>query len=343
MNPSFKMINTNVVIVLAGIFLSGCLASTPKKTNRDLFLNTWISQNNKYIDDLNNYHHQNKQNPFASANESVACHDRSASGSYSEDQSPECVRSQTLKAYEALHLQMDPEVPYCILRQESSQVKDDQDPYQTDFNRLAICRRGKKMCGLGLAQFTFGTWSGYDSLINEEPDKRALLTNCLNALAANTALPKNYSHPSIQQISPSHVDEIVLDAKTKPPGEALNPFYRDHAICMNALHLSEIPSSGRTTSANDAITGKGKNRRKIHTTAAVSQAQRLGDAYNGGGTAGYGKSIGRCVMAFREFDDQHNVASNTLYLLKGDRNRELASSSQEDSTNATLQSSQQNL
>lgn len=313
---------TTSTLFLGFNLLAGCLASAPKKTSSSsdwsstaaAFGNLRSSKSGSSINSI--------ANPFAFAgnNQSeVNCHDRAGSGSYSEDTSPECVRAQTLRAYRALNLQMDPEVPYCILRQESSSVKDNSDPYEVEFNRLAVCRKNGKYCGIGLAQFTFGTWSGYDKILRNNPEKQLMLTNCLNTLSSATTQPKQYSNVSIQQISPSMTESILNTAKTKIPGEALSPFYRDHAICMNALHLSEMPAAKQKSVGRYAIVGHGKNRRKVYPPSNHAQTQRLGAIYNGGGTAGYGSAIGRCVAAFRQYDNKHQASVDSFYLAPDSR------------------------
>ncbi|MEY4617643.1 MAG: hypothetical protein RJB66_2603 [Pseudomonadota bacterium] len=316
-----------ILILLASQFIAGCLASAPKKPEPQNLFSSYQSKNKNNPFEFSDVKKLQEKNPFATqVTDSSQCRDRLNSGSYSEDVSPECVRSQTLRAYQALNLQMDPEVPYCILRQESSSVKNNNDPYQVEFNRLAVCKNKNKMCGVGLAQFTFGTWSGYERIIRSAPEKEQRLTDCLNALSKSTTHPLAYSNISIAQIKPSKAEDLLQIAKTKPPTTTLSPFYRDHAICMNALHLSEMPGSGRVSGGSYAIVGKANNRRQIRSTASAAQAHRLGAIYNGGGTAGYGASIGRCVAAFREYDNNHNVASNSFYLIDLNKDRAIASS-----------------
>ena len=158
-----------------------------------------------------------------------------------------------------------------------------------------------------MAQFTFGTWSGYNKILATKPEQAEKLTRCLNTLSGASSNPKTYSTLTIKNISPSMTELLLHEAKTKAPTDALSPFYRDHAICMNALHLSEMSGSS------------GRNGR--------SQSRSLGATYNGGGTAGYGSAIGKCVAAFRAYDRSHQASADSFHLMPDTRRvRSLATS-----------------
>lgn len=295
---------------------TGCLSSMPKKTESSdrlgAILNTNSSSPGKRPAMSPTQNSATKSEPAP-----LNCRDSVRSGAYSEDTSAECVRAQTLLAYNSFQLQMDPEVPYCILRQESSTVKDKDDPYQTDFNRLAVCKKGK-YCGLGLAQFTFGTWSGHESTIRSNSEKLEKLHQCLNTLAAATNNPRKYANISIPEIRPSDLETLLVNARSSGPSDQLTPFYRDQAICMNALHLSEMNINRPSVPRSYAVYGRGKNRRKVVRRVA-SQSSSIGAKYNAGGTAGYGSNIARCVANFRAYDNAHSVAENTFYLKPNNR------------------------
>ncbi len=309
----------SLVILSATIgLLTGCLGSAPKRDNSLDFLHNRVTTQKRFDIQSDPYMQRMTESLFPVIDKipiQIDCHDRETKGSYSEDMSAHCVRSQTLKAYEAFELKVDPEIPYCILRQESSNVKNDRDPYDVDFDRLAVCGgNGKKYCGVGLAQTTFSTWAGYDDILANDADKKEKMDRCLNMLSNASNQPRSYSSISFRSVNSSNVKDAIYDAKTEAPSNQLSPFYRDHAICVNALHISELRAAKSNARAKYAIRGKGKKRRKVYLSPSIAQAERIGAAYNGGGTAGYGSAIGQCVSSFRKYDETNLASADSIFI-----------------------------
>ena len=279
------------------------------------------------------------------------CHDKSSEGVYSEDMSAECVRSQTLLAHQIFNFnKIDPELPYCILRQESSKAKGVNDPFETSFDRLAVCtlndnKKAKHKselkshrttyCGIGLAQFTFGTWSGYESKMEENPDKQKMVLDCVNRLSQATNIPQTLTNVRLKNLTPSDLHDEIEKAKSKAPTSELSPLYRDHAICMNAYHLSELNKQDSNLKYSiKNINGKISKRSQFK---QASQNRLISNSYNTGsrngynkkdklGTPGYGNSIDSCVANFRDYDNARDIAANSYYIRpKGEYRETLAS------------------
>jgi hypothetical protein len=278
--------------ILSLSLMTGCLATTPKKNDissgfKPLYkapVNLPTTNLTKTKTITSHTKTTNDVKPNTMDKKSEYCTDRLTKASYTEDLSAGCIRNQTYKAYKVLGLKMDPEIPYCILRQESSNVKNNSDPFEVDFDRLGVCqKKSGTYCGVGLGGFTFGTWTGYETEFQNNPDKKALLEQCLNNLSSGlsnenyTAVKYNVIH--MKTMSGSIVEDARNDAQRLAPSNELNPFYRDHAICMSMLHLTEIGGSSA--------------------------------AYNAGGTKGYSSNIKSCAKGLHDYD----VAANSSFYL----------------------------
>jgi hypothetical protein len=238
---------------------------------------------------------------------------------------------------------MDAEVPYCILRQESSDVKDNDDPYKTNFDRFGGYPRPKKgFHGVGLAAFTFGTWDDRNRVLANSPELTERLKECVTKLSSATIIPKTYHEVTlIKMRSPKgrsrrstvNVQAAVSEAKSKAPTSRLNPFYRDHAICMSALTLAEKTNEFDFAQAKRVGRIKIKTRHRTYVLKTRNDDevyQAIGSLYNTdfqNGTKGYGKNIGKCVAGFRAYDRANNMMAKNSYFLDKTRlqNRTIAS------------------
>jgi hypothetical protein len=336
------------VQAIALIALSGCFGSAPTRPTESFPIyqerivtrpKTPISETSADPSASNN-EAQKPEPQKTSETTDYICQDRRTQSSYSEDLSADCVRRQTMMAYKIFGFNMDPEIPYCILRQESSDPTAIGGPYVLSFNRFAgYPKKGRVYRGIGIAGFTFDTWSDFGTLISNSSSRYEKLQNCLNELSAGTNQPRFYNKVFINKIETKDAELLVNDAKTHPPTDELNPFYRDQAICMSAMKLSTAKPFHSSKKPVYAFKGKGKNRRKVLLTDIELQSRFYGGQYNGGGDPGYGSKIGNCVSEFRDYDNTKNVSPEQVYLRpksESDFGREPATAASEKSDEGSL-------
>ncbi len=152
---------------------------------------------------------------------------------FTQDNSENCIKNQIALAHSVFEAG-SPEQSMCILITET-----------TGFDVYSSSKKGN-----GLAQITNGSWNAYAKNINksfkeDSPaqyiKERELLDKCVKKLSENT--PFYYYKNKMIEIEEykdlsTMANEIEI-AKNNIPSSKLNPFYRDHSICMQHYLLYE--------------------------------------------------------------------------------------------------------